>query len=350
MNASHCKYFLEFKRPSGTSRGILTKKETHFIILEENNKKGIGECGLLRGLSIDDVPGYEDKIFEICDKIHLGLPALLRELKEYPSIQFGLEQAFLSLNSADPFTLFPSSFTKSGSPIPINGLIWMGGEEFLYEQLDSKIEQGFTCIKLKVGALDFMKECRFLEALRNKYPPDKIELRLDANGAFNATEAMDKLQRLSKFYIHSIEQPIAKGQFESMSELCKNSPIPIALDEELIGIFDKTEKLNLLKTIDPAYIILKPSLVGGFRGSLEWINMADELGIGWWITSALESNIGLNAIAQWTFTLGSKMFQGLGTGSLYLNNFDTPLQVMGGNLYYDSSLKWPANLIQNLCS
>ena len=350
MKASHCKYILKFKRPSGTSRGILTEKETHFIVLKEGDNIGIGECGILRGLSVDDVPGYEDRIKEVCNCIHLGLPQLLAELQEFPSIQFGLEQAFLSLRSSDPFTLFPSSFTKSGKPIPINGLIWMGNEDFLLDQLDTKIKQGFRCLKVKVGALDFETELNFLNALRNKYPADDIELRLDANGAFSTGDALEKLHSLSNFHIHSIEQPVAKGQIKAMCELCKTSPIPIALDEELIGIFEVTEKSNLLQMINPAYIILKPSLIGGLKGSQEWIDLADDLGIGWWITSALESNIGLNAISQWTFTLGSDMFQGLGTGALFENNFDSPMKVTEGHLYYDRSQQWPANLIQELCS
>ncbi len=226
----------------------------------------------------------------------------------------------------------------------------MGNEEFLFEQLDIKINQGFRCIKVKVGALDFETELGFLKALRNKYPADDIELRLDANGAFSTGDALEKLHNLSVFQIHSIEQPIAKGQREKMRALCKTSPIPIALDEELIGIFDVTEKSNLLQMINPAFIILKPSLIGGFKGSQEWIDLAENLGVGWWITSALESNIGLNAISQWTFTLGSDMFQGLGTGALFENNFDSPLKVTKGHLYYDCSHQWPASLIQELCS
>ena len=350
MEAFHCKYLLNFKTPSGTSRGVLTEKESHFIILKDGDKQGIGECGLLRGLSIDDMDTYVEKLSEICSQINRGLPELLKSAEEYPSIQFGLEQAFLSLHSQDPFVLFPSAFTESNKPIPINGLIWMGEESFLLDQLEEKVNSGFRCIKMKVGALDFDSEIRFLETLRKKYPAGLVELRLDANGAFTADEALEKLKLLSQFHVHSIEQPIAKGQWTKMADLCRSSPIDIALDEELIGVLSVTEKEKLLQTTRPAYIILKPSLVGGFAGSSEWIELAGQLGIGWWITSALESNIGLNAIAQWTFSLGTNMYQGLGTGSLYTNNFESPLKIEQGKLYYDASNQWQENLIEIICS
>ena len=350
MKAIHCKYLLNFKIPSGTSRGILTEKESHFIILKHGEKFGIGECGLLRGLSIDDIDTYEEKLTEICSQINKGLPQLLKSSERFPSIQFGLEQAFLSMRSDNPFILYPSDFTDSNDPIPINGLIWMGEESFLLDQLKEKVEAGFKCIKMKVGALDFDTEVRFLETLRKRYPADVVELRLDANGAFHADEALEKLKLLSRFHVHSIEQPIARGQWAKMSDLCRTSPIKIALDEELIGILGVTEKKKLLQTINPDYIILKPSLVGGFAGSSQWIELAGKLGIGWWITSALESNIGLNAIAQWTYRLGTTMYQGLGTGSLYTNNFDSPLKIEQGKLYYDASNQWHENLIENICS
>ena len=349
MEAYFCKYVLEFKRPSGTSRGILNSKDTYFIILKQGDSFGIGECGLLKGLSIDDVGNYEDKLIEICQHVNLGLPELLVQSYGYPSIQFGLEQAFKSLEAEDPFVLFPSAFIEKEQPIPINGLIWMGEESFLFEQLEDKIKAGFNCIKLKVGALDFDSEIRFLETLRSKYPAEKVEIRLDANGAFDPYEALVKLKTLARYQVHSIEQPIAKGQWDIMGKLCRQSPIDIALDEELIGILDVADKTSLLKSIMPSYIILKPSLVAGFSGSKEWIELADNLKIGWWITSALESNIGLNAIAQWTYTLDTNMSQGLGTGGLYINNFDSPLQIERGMLYYNRKLQWPADLFQKLC-
>lgn len=349
MKATHCKYILDFKLPSGTSRGTLTEKESHFIIIRAGNRLGIGECGLLKGLSVDPLENYDQSLDYVSENISLGLEALLEELRDFPSIQFGLEQAFLSAGSSDPFKLFPSAFTDANKSIPINGLIWMGEEDYLNEQLHAKVEQGFRCIKVKVGALDFDKEVRFLEALRKRYPVSRVELRLDANGAFDLGSALEKLNLLSSFQIHSIEQPIAAGNPWAMAELCNTSPIPIALDEELIGIQSVADKQTLLQTIKPEYIILKPSLVGGFRASEEWIDLASAHNIGWWITSALESNIGLNAIAQWTFSLGTKMYQGLGTGSLYTNNFESPLEIRNGGLYYNSTRHWPSNLINDLC-
>ncbi|MBT9189451.1 o-succinylbenzoate synthase [Zobellia russellii] len=349
MQAIYRKYILDFKRPSGTSRGVLTQKETWFLILDENGKKGIGECGILRGLSIDDVRGYEEKLKWTCDNIHLGKEALWEALMEFPSIQFGVEQAFLSLRAANPFHLYPSAFIEKQQPIEINGLIWMGEETFMHKQIDQKLEEGFKCIKMKIGAIDFDAEIALLKSIREKYDASQIELRVDANGAFSADKAFKRLKDLSEYELHSIEQPIKQGQYKAMRELCATTPLPIALDEELIGVFDVTKKKELLQTIQPQYIILKPSLVGGFRGCQEWIELAEKMDIGWWITSALESNIGLNAIAQWTYTLKSSMPQGLGTGSLYTNNLESPLTVLNGQLFYDGNKKWKNNLIEDLC-
>lgn len=336
---------LKFKKPSGTSRGILNEKETWFIILEENDKKGIGECGILRGLSADDRLDYEEKLKWTCQNIHLGESILWQELIEFPSIQFGVEMAFRSLESENPFLLFPSEFTKGTESILINGLVWMGDEVFMKEQIDEKLAQGFKCIKLKIGAIDFQKELDLLRFIRQNYDSKTIEIRVDANGAFSEELALDKLNQLFGFELHSIEQPIAKNHTDTMADLCKTTPIPIALDEELIGVFLLHEKEQLLRKIKPHYIILKPSFVGGFRGTYEWIKLAEKLNIGWWITSALESNIGLNAIAQWTFLQNNKMPQGLGTGGLYTNNFDCPLEVKNGQLWYNSKLDWDCNLI-----
>lgn len=349
MKASFKKYVLNFKNPSGTSRGILRTKETWFLMLEEDGKLGIGECGLFRGLSYDDVPGYEDKCKWVEDNIDVGKDSLLNELQHFPSIQFGLEQAFLSLESDKPFELFKTSFLLDNKAIPINGLIWMGDVGFMKSQIVEKLEQGFSCIKMKIGAIDFREELRLLESIRAEFSPEEIELRVDANGAFGPDEAMGKLRSLAQFQLHSIEQPIRQGNREAMKELCGNTPLPIALDEELIGITHVTKKEELLQTIQPQYIILKPSLVGGFGGSREWIDLADQYGIGWWVTSALESNIGLNAIAQWTATLHNTMPQGLGTGSLFTNNFESPLEVKEGGLYYDQNKDWNKNLIKSLC-
>ncbi|WP_125720856.1 o-succinylbenzoate synthase [Flavobacterium ustbae] len=340
MTASYQKYLLEFKRPSGTSRGIMTEKETWFIILEENGKKGIGECGILRGLSADDRPDYEEKLKWACDNIHLGEKALWNALLEFPSIQFGIEMAFLSLKSENPYLLFPSDFTKNLSSIAINGLVWMGEAAFMKEQIEEKLADGFNCIKLKIGAIDFAKELELLQFIRSHFSPEEIEIRVDANGAFSSTEALDKLNQLQQFQLHSIEQPIKKGQINEMAELCKETPFPIALDEELIGVFSLEEKEKLLQEIKPQYIILKPSFVGGFKGTQEWITLAEKYNICWWITSALESNIGLNAIAQWTYTLNSDMPQGLGTGALYSNNIDCPLEVRKGQLWYGNAKEW----------
>lgn len=340
MKASYKRYILDFKRPSGTSRGVLNQKETWFLIIEDQGKYGIGECGILRGLSADDRPDYEEKLKWVCDNISLGKDLLWDDLIEFPSIQFGVEMAFLSLQSNDPFVLFPSEFTSSEKSIPINGLIWMGEQQFMKEQIEEKLSQNFTCIKLKIGAIDFEKELELLKFIRQNFTSNQIEIRVDANGAFKVEDAMHKLNLLSELDIHSIEQPIAKNQIDVTADLCVTTKLPIALDEELIGIFTFEEKENLLKTIKPQYIILKPSFIGGIKGTDEWIALAEKYNIGWWITSALESNIGLNAIAQYTFTKQNKMPQGLGTGSLFTNNFDSPLEIQDGNLKYSNSKDW----------
>jgi O-succinylbenzoate synthase len=342
--ATYHKYILNFKRPSGTSRGVMTEKETWFIILEQDGKKGIGECGILRGLSIDDRPDYEKKLKWTCANIHLGKDHLWEALMKFPSIQFGVEMAFLSLVSETPFLVFPSSFTNGTKSIAINGLVWMGEEAFMKQQIEEKLADGFRCIKLKIGAIDFEKELQLLRYIRQHFSPEQIEIRVDANGAFDSNEALYKMTQLSEFVLHSIEQPIQKNNTDSMAELCKTTPFPIALDEELIGVFSVAEKEELLLKIKPQYIILKPSFVGGFRGTQEWISLAEKHNIGWWITSALESNIGLNAIAQWTFTLNNPMPQGLGTGALYTNNFDCPLQVSQGQLWYCNEQNWDLDI------
>ena len=348
MKATYFKYILDFKLPSGTSRGVLTQKETWFIVLENEGKKGIGECGLLRGLSIDDRPDYEDKLKWVCENIHLGEQELWEVLIEFPSIQFGVEMAFQSLASENPFILFPSEFTKGQKTILINGLVWMGDEVFMKQQIQEKLSDGFRCIKLKIGAVDFEVELELLRFIRQNFPPEMMEIRVDANGAFDSNIALYKLNQLSEFKLQSIEQPIQKNNTDTMSELCKSTPVPIALDEELIGVFLMEEKEALLQKIQPQYIILKPSFVGGFRGTKEWITVAEKHNIGWWITSALESNIGLNAIAQWTFLQPNSMPQGLGTGALYTNNFDCPLQVSKGHLGYNETELWDFDFNKSL--
>lgn len=344
MKASYKKYILNFKQPSGTSRGILTQKETWFIILENESKIGIGECGVFKGLSVDDKPNFEEKLKWACSNISLGLEALLIEFTEYPTIQFGLEMAFRSLESASTFELFTSPFTQGQDAIEINGLIWMGDIAFMKQQIKAKIEAGFRCIKMKIGALSFEQELEMLKSVRKEFSVEDIELRVDANGAFKAHLALEKLKRLSEYQLHSIEQPIKQGQIDEMASLCEHTPLPIALDEELIGVFTNANKNKLLQTIRPQYIILKPSLVGGFQGTNEWISLANEWDVGWWVTSALESNIGLNAIAQYTYMLNTKMPQGLGTGGLFTNNFESPLQVKNGTLRYQKNKNWKVNL------
>ncbi|MCO6162986.1 o-succinylbenzoate synthase [Flavobacterium sp. NRK F7] len=343
MKAIYKKHILTFKRPSGTSRGVLTEKETWFLILKENDRIGIGECGILRTLSIDDRPDYEEKLQWVCENIHLGKDQLWDALIEFPSIQFGVEMAFLSLASKTPFELFPSEFTLGLKKMEINGLVWMGEEAFMKTQIEEKLTQGFRCIKLKIGAIDFQKELGLLAFIRNHFDEKTVEIRVDANGAFALNEALDKLNQLAEYKLHSIEQPIAKNNTDTMSELCKKAPLDIALDEELIGVFGKAAKTNLLKKIQPQYIILKPSLIGGFKGTLEWIAIAEQLNIQWWITSALESNIGLNAITQFTYTLQNPLPQGLGTGGLYTNNFDCPLEIIQGSIYYNVDKNWQLN-------
>ena len=344
MQATYHKYILDFKRPSGTSRGVLTQKETWFLILEKDGRTGIGECGILRSLSFDDRPDYEEKLKWVCENIHLGEEKLWEELRDFPSIQFGVEMAFRSLAAQNPFLLFPSAFTQGKAAISINGLVWMGEEQFMKEQIIQKIEGGFKCIKLKIGAIDFETEIDLLKYIRREFSSEEIEIRVDANGAFSPAEALEKLKRLSELELHSIEQPIKQGQPEEMAKLCESTPLPIALDEELIGVSDVTEKKKLLQTIKPQYLIFKPSLIGGIKGTREWIDLLEEKEAHWWITSALESNVGLNAIAQFTFTLDNPMPQGLGTGGLYTNNFESPLEVASGELWYRPSQKWNFNL------
>ncbi|MBV1922422.1 MAG: o-succinylbenzoate synthase [Flavobacteriaceae bacterium] len=347
MKASFQKYTLDFKKPSGTSRGILQQKETWFLILKNNNKFGIGECGMFRGLSVDDRPDFEEKLKWVCSNIHLGKEKLYNELIEFPAIQFGVEMAFKSIESHDSFELFPSEFTQNEKAIPINGLIWMGDKRFMKEQILDKIKQGFHCIKMKIGAIDFSTELELLKSIRKEFSASDIELRVDANGAFNPSEALEKLKRLSDFQLHSIEQPIKQGQWNKMAQLCEHSPLDIALDEELIGVLFEEKKIDLLDCINPQYIILKPTLIGGFLGSDQWIKHAENKNIGWWITSALESNVGLNAISQYTFTKNSTLPQGLGTGGLFTNNLPSPLEVCNGALSYDTNKKWNLENLNN---
>lgn len=325
--ATFKQYLLQFKNPSGTSRGVLHTKETFFLEILEGDKKGIGECALFRGLSFDDVPDYEEKLTWLCENINQDSAYLKKELLHFPSIWFGYEQAILNVKHGENL-YFPSDFTEGKSSIKINGLIWMGNVDFMQTQIEEKLELGFDCIKLKIG-VDWNSEKEILRKLREKFPKEQLELRVDANGGFTFEEAKIVLKELYELGIHSIEQPIKAGNLEEMKLLCATTPTPIALDEELIGVVDFEQKRKLLEKIKPQYIILKPALIGGFSGTDEWISLAENLGIGWWITSALESNIGLNAIAQYTFSKGNNMPQGLGTGGLFTNNFESNLQLEG---------------------
>ena len=343
LKAHWKKYTLQFKQPSGTSRGILKTKASWFLFLYDTDSPsiiGIGECGLLKGLSIDDRPDYESKVQEVCERIYEIDYWLTAGLVEFPSIHFGLEIALKDLAVNGSKQLFPSSFLEKTHPIPINGLIWMGEKSFMFEQIKKKLQEGFSCIKLKIGAIDFQEELALLKYIRQQFPANEIEIRVDANGAFSPDNALEKLKQLSTFQLHSIEQPIKPNQWEEMAKLCEQSPLDIALDEELIGIFHKSKKEVLLTAIHPQYLIFKPSFIGGYKGTQEWIDLCEERGIDWWITSALESNIGLNAIAQWTATLNNPMPQGLGTGQLYTNNIPSPLVVQDGGLYYQQDLSW----------
>ena len=332
MQAEYQRYNLIFKRPGGTSRGVLTEKETYFLHISDGEKKGTGECGIFRGLSYDDVPDYEERLKWLCDNINAEYNFLQQQLLHYPSIWFGYEQAILNLKYGGHI-YFPGEFTEGKKSITINGLIWMGNVDFMKEQIALKLQEKFHCIKLKIG-VNWDEEKKVLEELRKTFPKNQLELRVDANGAFSIEKAKIVLEELAASGIHSIEQPIKAGNPEEMALLCASTPTPIALDEELIGITELEEKQKLLKAIKPQYIILKPSLVGGISGSDEWIALAEKQNIGWWITSALESNIGLNAIAQYTYTKKNPMPQGLGTGALYTNNTPSSLILEGDQLWF----------------
>jgi|DEB0MinimDraft_10_1074344.scaffolds.fasta_scaffold04534_3 o-succinylbenzoate synthase len=338
MEARYFKHSLQFKRPSGTSRGILINKDSWFIEFTENDKKGVGECSLLSGLSYDDTPGFENQLALLCSAINQRTP--LPDLQQWPAIRMGYEMALLDLAQDQPFELYPSDFSNGKDCIPINGLVWMGTFDYMSQQIKSLLEKGFDCIKLKIGAIHFEEELALLTQIRKEFDAKEVKLRVDANGAFAPGDALEKLKRLSDFDLHSIEQPIAANQWQAMRYLSEKSPLPIALDEELIGRFSEEECLTLLDVIQPAFIILKPSLLGGFRASSQWIQWAERQGIGWWVTSALESNVGLNAIAQWTYQQEYKGHQGLGTGSLFTNNFESPLVIKKGCLWVDNLISW----------
>lgn len=328
---------LHFRQPAGTSRGVYTTRKVWYLRMTSPDVPGkvaVGECAPLPNLSCDDVPDYEDVLAEACHRVEQGGGKLDTEtLRAYPSILFGLEM-LLRQWTVGSIALWNTAFSRGEVGIPINGLIWMGNYQEMLDRIGEKMETGFRCIKLKIGAIQFEEELRLLKYIREHFSAKEVELRVDANGAFSPTDALIKLDRLAELDLHSIEQPIPAGEWEEMSRLCEHSPLPIALDEELIGVNDLVKKKAMLDAIGPQYIVLKPSLHGGFSGGEEWIGEAEKRNIGWWVTSALESNIGLNAIAQWCATFENHLPQGLGTGSLFTDNVEMPLEVRKDCLWF----------------
>ncbi len=327
---------LHFKQPAGTSRGVYTTRKMWLVSLSDGNRTGVGECAPLPDLSCDALPDelYVSKLNVFCRDLCETGEIDVEALRDYPSMLFGLETALLNLRNGGK--LFDTAFSRGEEGIPINGLVWMGNYDEMLQRMEEKLEKGFRCVKLKIGAIDFEQELDLIKRIRDRFSFHEVELRLDANGAFKYEEALYKLELLSQYAIHSIEQPIRQGQWAYMAELCRESPLPIALDEELIGVNDPEMKTHMLNIIKPRYIILKPSLHGGMTGCREWIDAARELGVGSWITSALESNIGLNAIAQFASDVYGPqitMSQGLGTGQLFTDNIPMPLEIRGDMLF-----------------
>lgn len=341
LQARYISHPLHFILPAGTSRGVLHKKPCWYIILNsEDGASGVGEVSLIPGLSIEDPAEMDIKLDHICKLISRGEMSPQQSLPSLPGLQFALETAFRDLETGGRKILYESDFTEGKSGILTNGLIWMGDRPFMTGQIRSKMEAGFRVLKMKVGALESSEELEMLQWIRKEYSTAELEIRLDANGAWSPETARENMIKLASVGIHSIEQPIAVGQAGAMADLCREELIPLALDEELIGVTDTEKRRALLEQIRPQYIILKPGLLGGMEAALEWISLAKGVGAGWWVTSALESNIGLNAIAQWTASLGVSVPQGLGTGSLFSNNIPSPLQMEGEALWYREELGW----------
>lgn len=335
MRLAYAPYRLKFKQPAGTSRGILNEKLTCFIKFYDEadpSRFGIGEAAVFEGLSPEAGGGYEVKLLELVANVALGRQT---DLSRHSSIQFGFEQAILDYAGGCKGIYFPTEFTEGKEEIEINGLVWMGEFKEMLSRLHSKVNEGFSCIKIKIGAIDWDKEVELLKVIREHYSDKDLMIRVDANGGFNMGNVMSRLETLARFDVHSIEQPIPAGNIEQMADVCRRSPVSVALDEELIGVYESEGKSRLLDAISPAFIILKPALCGGFTGASEWISAANERSIGWWVTSALESNVGLNAIAQWTAAIGASGPQGLGTGGLFTNNFVTPVHLECDRLRFD---------------
>ena len=348
MRLQFAPYMLKFKQPAGTSRGVLTEKITCFMRIFDENKPdefGIGEGAIYPGLSPEADDRFFYKLMELQANVRLGLPT---DLSHFPSLQSGFEQCIRDFSGGCQGIYYNSPFVAGQKSIEINGLVWMGSFDEMVERIETRLQAGFRCIKLKIGAIDWKKEVDMIQYIRDRYDRDRVEIRVDANGGFTMDNAIPRLKRLADLGVHSIEQPIKAGQPMLMRFLCDVSPLPIALDEELIGKFTREEKIEKLDNIKPAYIVIKPALTGGFSGGEEWIELAKERNIGWWITSALESNIGLNALAQWVATLDTKMPQGLGTGALFTNNAEAPIYLDGDRLKYDPEKhldrQWLANL------
>ena len=326
---------LHFKQPAGTSRGVYTTRKIWLLTVEHDGRTAIGECAPLPQLSCDDIPDYEAVLRRFCDIIEATGAIPYDEMRNYPSMLFGVETALAQLSRTDGL-LYDTPFSHGEEGIPINGLVWMGTHDEMLSRLKEKLALGFRCVKLKIGAIDFAKELDLIQHIRKHFSREEVELRVDANGGFTPDVALERLQELARYDIHSIEQPIMAHQWSEMAQLCQLSPLPIALDEELIGVNSTDEKIRLLDTIKPQYIILKPSLHGGVAGTREWIALANERGIGSWITSALESNIGLNAIAQlaaYAYGPHITMPQGLGTGMLFTDNIPMPLEIKNDSLW-----------------
>ena len=343
LQARYAPYRLEFKEPSGTSRGVMTYKECYMIQLYDTacpSRVGWGEGALFRGLGSDDEPEYERELARACQRVgEMPWSDFLLTLSQWTSMRFGFETAYQELMG---WRDYPSTFDRGEQPITINGLVWMGDKATMLRRIEEKLEAGFKCIKLKIGAIDFDAELELLRMVRSRFSRRDIELRVDANGAFQPREAMRKLDALAQYDLHSIEQPIKAGAWEDMAALCACTPIPIALDEELVACRSVSPQVaaELLDAIHPHYIVLKPSLTGGLSGTDCWIDAATQRGIGWWITSALESNVGLAAIARYTASLAPTMPQGLGTGALYRNNIPSPLLQQGEVLTYNPAGAW----------
>lgn len=335
---------LHFKQPAGTSRGVYTERHIWLVTITDGEHQGVGECAPLPQLSCDDIPNYTEVLRYFCDELERTGEIDYETLRAYPSVLFGLETALQayhdSFSERENAQDCATSFSRGEVGIPINGLVWMGTLDEMQQRIEEKLGQGFRCIKLKIGALDFEAELEMLKKIRQRFGPREVELRVDANGAFLYEEALYKLELLSQYALHSIEQPIKAGQWANMAELCRDAPLPIALDEELIGVNDPDQKRQMLNIIRPAYIVLKPSLHGGMAGCREWIDIAKDMGIGSWITSALESNIGLNSIARFCSSVYGEhitMPQGLGTGQLFIDNIPMPLEIRGDRLWISTN-------------